>query len=178
MNHSQLILTHIKRVFSIAVIVILFSTVSWSQKIGYVNSTALLEDLPMMTDANSKLEEIQKKYINDGEAMVKALEADYRAYMAEANAGMLSKKQMSEKEADLEQKRQEIVAYDTKAKVSVEAQREAIFRPILQRIDQVIQKYGADNEYDLILDSGMGNLLYKKDAQDLTSKIRTLLQNE
>ncbi|MDX1685475.1 MAG: OmpH family outer membrane protein [Saprospiraceae bacterium] len=147
-----------------------------SQKIGYVNSTQLLDQLTIMQEANAELEAIQKKYITDGEAKVKVLESEYRAYMQEANSGNLSQKQMAEKEADLQKKRQEIIDYDTKAKVSVDAQREAIFRPILQQIDQVIQAYGKENGYDYILDSGMGHLLYKPEGEDLTGKIRAIVE--
>lgn len=147
-----------------------------AQKIGYVNSTALLDNLTMMRSANSELEAVQKEYMTEGQNKVAALERDYQAYMQEANSGNLSQKQMQTKQAALEAQRQAILDYETKAQVTIETKRQAILTPILQKIDQVIQQYGKDNNYDFILDAGMGNLLFAKDGEDLTEVIRGLLE--
>jgi len=147
-----------------------------TQKIAYVNSDLLLSQLKMVERADNELRNIQQKYITDGQTKVVALEEEYKVFLAEANSGNLSKKQIADKEAALQAKRQEIIDYDTKARVAAEAQRESLFRPILNRIDEVIYEIGQEKGYDFIFDSGMGHLLYKSEAQDITEMIRARME--
>lgn len=162
---------------SLVIVFILLGSLSvFGQKIGYVNTTKLLENLTMMKNANDELAAIQNEYRAEGQGKVKALEDNFQAYIKEAQSGTLSKKQMAEKEAALQQQRQEVMDYDTKAQVTVEAKRQAIFKPVLQKIDEAIQAYGKANGYAFILDSGMGHLMYKPSGEDLTEIIRKKLE--
>ncbi len=46
-----------------------------------------------------------------------------------------------------------------------------LFKPIIEEINNVINKVGTDEEYDIILDASSGALLHALPKYDLTSRI-------
>jgi len=146
-----------------------------AQKFGHVNSASLLSQMPDVKSADSQLEAYQKQLISKGETMVKSFDQKYQAYMAEANAGTLSKIQMQKKESDLTGEQQNIQKYEMEVQQMLLAKREELYKPILEKVQNAIDQIGADGGYTMIFDTSTGALLLAADNEDLTSKIRTKL---
>ncbi|MBK7698669.1 MAG: hypothetical protein IPJ39_08055 [Saprospiraceae bacterium] len=63
--------------------------------------------------ADNQVQALQNDLVAKGEEMVIKFEADYKAYMTEANSGTLSKVQMQQKEEVLVAKQNDIKKYET-----------------------------------------------------------------
>lgn len=55
---------------------------------------------------------------------------------------------------------------------------EQLTRPILERIQRIIDRIARDENYDFIFDWRSGGLVFAKDAHDLTERVLTQLQRE
>lgn len=146
-----------------------------AQKFGYVNSTQLLMDMPEVKQADSQLEAYQKQLISKGESMVKTFEANYQAYVAEANTGNLSKVQMQSKEGALTTEQQNIAKYEQEVQQKLVLKREELYKPILAKVQTAIDAIGADESYTMIFDTSQGALIHANSSQDLMTKIKSKL---
>jgi len=146
-----------------------------AQKFGYVNSTQLLMEMPDVKQADSQLEAYQKQLISKGESMVKTFEANYQAYVAEANTGNLSKVQMQNKEGVLTTEQQNIAKYEQEVQTKLIQKREELYKPILAKVQTAIDAIGADENYTMIFDTSQGALLHANSTQDLLNQIKAKL---
>lgn len=143
-----------------------------AQKFGYINSQELLISLPEIKAADTEIETFQKQLMDKGQQMVSEFETDYKAYMEEANKGLLSKVQMQKKEEDLGAKQKVIQDYEVEVQTKLAQKREALYKPILDKINDIIAAYGKENGYTMIFDSSAGNLLFVQDSDNLFEAIK------
>lgn len=146
-----------------------------AQKFGYINSQELLVSLPEIKTADAEIETFQKQLLDKGQEMVAAFETDYKAYMEEANKGLISKVQMQKKEEDLGVKQKAIQDYEIEVQSKLVQKRESLYKPILDKLNDVIAAYGKENGYVMIFDASAGNLLYVQDSDNLFDAIKAKL---
>ena len=73
-----------------------------AQKFGYVNSAALIAELPEVKQADATIEALQKQLQKKGQEMVQKFQADYAEVQRKADNGELSPKQQEEEAKRLE----------------------------------------------------------------------------
>jgi len=164
-KHSIIILTLVLGVFSGLK----------AQKLGYVDSAELLTNMEEVKKADSEITAFQNQLMEKGQKMMAQFEANYKNYMAQANAGTLSKVKMAEHETQLQEEQQKIGLYEQEMKQKILEKREALLKPILAKVDGIIKTIGKENGYDFIFDSSLGTLLYKDQADDLTAQVKARL---
>jgi outer membrane protein len=142
-------------------------------KIGYVDSQKILGQFQEAIDAQNKLEEIRNQYQAEYEGKVR----DYQtlAQEIESQSLLLSEEKKKEKLRELQEKATEIDKYKYE-KLNPEGgefyrKNQELFQPIIKKINEVISKLGAEEEYDIILDASSGALLHALPKYDLTSRI-------
>lgn len=74
-----------------------------AQKIAYINSSALMQDLPEIKQADSNLSAFQTQLQKRGEQMVTALQTKYQDVAKKQSAGEISPKQLEEESAKLKE---------------------------------------------------------------------------
>ena len=146
-----------------------------AQKFGYVNSQELLVSLPQIKTADTEIETFQKTLMDKGQKMVSEFETEYKAYMEEANKGLLSKVQMQQKEEVLTGKQQSIQSYEQEVQAQLTTKRGSPYKPILDQVTNTIKTYGKTNEYTLIFDTSTGNILHALDTDNLFEVIKAEL---
>lgn len=146
-----------------------------AQKFGYVNSQELLVSLPQIKTADTEIETFQKTLMEKGQKMVTEFETEYKAYMEEANKGLLSKVQMQQKEEVLTGKQQTIQSYEQEVQAQLTTKRESLYKPILDKVTNTIKTFGKANGYTLIFDSSTGNILHALDTDNLFEAIKAEL---
>ena len=146
-----------------------------AQKFGYLNAQELLAGLDEVQAADKEMEAYQKQLMAKGQEMMQTFEAEYKAYMEEANAGTLSKVQAQQKEAKLVQKQEELQKYEVEVQEKLAAKRETLLKPILDRVKKVIETYGKEFGYTMIFDTSSGFLLHAAPGDDLTDVIKKRL---
>jgi outer membrane protein len=161
-------------IFSILFFVgIIFS--AQAQKFGYVNTQELLVGMPDMKLADNQVQAFQNELLSKGEEMVIKFEADYKAYMAEANGGTLSKVQMQQKESVLVAKQDELKKYEAEIQQKVAQKREDLYKPVLDKVKMEIEKLGKEGKYTMIFDSSAGMILHADDSENLMPILKTKL---
>lgn len=149
-------------------------------KIGYVDSDAIMDNLPDVQDARSKLDEIVRDWQNElrkMEAELKTKKDDFEKRnlimtdqtRAEANKEI---KQLDKKISDFREKK-----FGTNGELF--QKQDELMKPIQNKIFNVIQEIATDDDYDFIFDrSGDIMLLYAKDKYDLTAQVLEKLKLE
>lgn len=146
-----------------------------AQKFGYINTQELLTSMPELKIADIQLQAMQNELLSKGEEMVVKFESEYKAYMTEANSGTLSKVQMQQKEEVLIAKQEEIKKYENEIQEKLGMKREELYKPILDKVKNEIEKLGKEGAYTMIFDSSAGMILHAADSENLMSVLKTRL---
>ena len=165
-----------KRTLPIFIILIVLASISLSFaqiKIGYVDSQKILAQYQEAIDAQNQLEQIRNSYQAEYETKVR--EYQQLAQEIESHSLLLSEEKKKEKLRELQEKAAEIDKYKFE-KLNPEGgefyrKNQELFKPIIDKINNIINKVGTDEEYDIILDASSGALLHALPKYDLTSRI-------
>lgn len=159
----------------ITAILLLGFVSTYAQKFGYLNSAQLLAEFPEVKSADSQLETYQKQLVGEGEAMVKKLESKFQAYSKEAQEGLLSQVQMAKKEEELGKEQQKIQAFELEVQNKILTKREALYKPILDKLKVAIEAIGKENGYTMIFDSSAGTILHASDSENVMDLVKAKL---
>ncbi|MBK8668445.1 MAG: OmpH family outer membrane protein [Saprospiraceae bacterium] len=135
----------------------------------------MLSGMAEMKLADNQVQALQNDLITKGEALVIKFEADYKAYMAEAQGGTLSKVQMQQKEEVLVAKQDEIKKYEAEIQQKVSMKKEELYKPIIEKVKSEIEKLGKEGGYTMIFDSSGGVLLHAAESENLMPVLKTKL---
>ncbi len=86
-----------------------------------------------------------------------------------AEVDLLKEEARGEKQAVIDQKVKELQAFDREVRDRLRGERDQIVREILKEIDDILQSYGRDKGYTLILNDRV--LLYQDKGLDITEDI-------
>lgn len=142
------------------------------QRVAYVNTQEIMATLPDVKAAETKLQDLAKKY----DADIKTMQTELQT-----KADSFNKEKDTLPEAIKTRKMQELEDINTRIQQSYQAmqedmqnQQQQALAPIQQKVQAAIQRVGDANGVTYILEQG--NLLYvSKDAVDLTSKVKDAL---
>ena len=165
-----------KRSTLVVVLLILISAFSVSQaqiKLGYIDSQKILAKYQEAIDAQNQLEQIRNQYQAEYEAKVREYQA--LAQEIESQSLLLSEEKKKEKLRELQQKATEIDKYKFE-KLNPEGgefykKNQELFQPIIKKINDIITRIGAEEEYDMVFDASSGALLHALPKYDLTERI-------
>lgn len=143
-----------------------------AQKVAYINSAVLMQDLPEIKQADSNLNAFQTQLQKKGEQMVTALQAKYQEIAKKQNAGEISPKQLEEESAKLKEEEAKITQFEQDMNKQVTEKRQALYQPILDKINGYIDEVAKKLGYDYVLDSSTGILLFAEDKYDITADVR------
>jgi len=161
------------KIGSLAIMLMGIATAVQAQKFGYVNSSAILADLPEVKQAESNLEALQQQLQKKGESMVKALQDDFMELQKQVQAGTLAPKQQSEREKKLQEEEQKIAKFEQDMRKQIQEKRDELLSPIYEKVNQAIQDVAKENGYQFIFDEGV--LLYAEDSQDVSELVKAKL---
>jgi outer membrane protein len=147
----------------------------FGQKYGYINSSEIISIHPDVKAADQKLLNFQNNLITKGEEMARKLEANYNAYLEEANQGVLSQLQMQERETALTQEQDAIRQYEVEMQQKILIKREELYQPILDKIQLAVEEVGKENGYSMIFDTSTGGILFAEQTNDILQKVKAKL---
>lgn len=148
-----------------------------AQKVGYVDTQALLERMPEYKAAEQEIERLTQQWqkeIDDIYARVEQLFQQYREQEPLMSPEMKRRKQ-DEIEAE-ERKARELQRKRFGPNGDLFKQREEKMKPILDRLNQAIQAVAQEKKFAIVLDRSAGaNILYAEPAYDLTDAVAAKL---
>ncbi len=156
--------------------VLLFSGISMqAQKFGYLNSAALLQEMPEVKEAEANLETLQKQLQAKGQKMVQEFQTKYADLERRHNEGGIAPKDLEVEAAKLKDEEANIGKYEQDMQRQILEKRETLLQPILDRINDAIKELAEQEGYTYIFDSSSGVLLYADETTDVMSKIKAKL---
>lgn len=164
-----------KAVVLIAALV-LSSTVMTAQKYGHLNFGNLISEMPETEAADTELEAYQKQLVAKGEEMAQAFQEEYGQFVQRVQSGEVPPKQQQEQQQALQEKQQEILAYEQEVMQKVQAKRQELLEPIVARAEEAIAAVAKENGYTMIFDtSSFNTVLFAQDSTDAMPAVKAKL---
>lgn len=139
-------------------------------KIAHIDAQELIEMMPEYKAAQNSLEKIQKSYETEIKSMMSELETKARKYDGEA--GSKSDQENQKRFEEIQEMQNNIQAYRQQAMEDLDQKRADVFRPILEKAQNTIQKVGRAQGYQYVLDSTMGSGIILADGKDLMDDVK------
>lgn len=144
-----------------------------AQKVGYVDTEALLAKIPQYVQIQKQLENETQRYQQEIENDYNQLEQLFAQYQKEKHSLSAQRKQMSEqailqKEEAVKEKQEKYFGQEgVMAKRSQEA-----LQPIMQQVEQAIEAVALAGGYSMVMDvAAATGLIYKNPQYDLTATV-------
>lgn len=167
-----------KKLIILLGLVIAFNPIFAQVKIGYINSEAIMRELPEAQDAQRKLDNL----VQEWQAELRKLESEwkqkYDAY--DRDKLIMSDQLRAEKEKELVDLENRIMQYrEQKFGQNGELfqKQEEFMKPIQNKIFNALENIAKEEGYDFVFDkSGEILLLYANEKYDLTNKVLEALK--
>ncbi len=143
-----------------------------AQKFGYINSQALIQQIPQVKEANAELEALKKQYEKQGQDKVQSLQTKYQALERKQAQGELSPKQLEVEAQALKQEEMEIAKFQQEIQQKLYEKSESLLKPIRDKIQVAIDDVAKENGYTYIFDQSMGILLYADESVDVSGLVK------
>ncbi len=162
-----------KKLFILSILV-LTSSISFAQlKIGYIDSDAIMDNLPDVLDARQKLD----ASIQEWQTELNKLEADWKAKYDdyEKRKLIMTDQTRSETEAALVQLETQIAQYREKkfgTNGELFLKQDELMKPVQNKIFVALKEIAEEDDYDFVFDrSGDIMILFAKERYDLTAQV-------
>ena len=146
-----------------------------AQKFGYLNSAALLQEMPEVKEAEANLETLQKQLQARGQKMLEDFQVKYADLERRHNEGGIAPKDLELEAQKLKEEEDTIARYEQDMQKQLLEKRQALLQPILDRVNAAIKEFAQEEGYTYIFDSSIGVLLYADESTDVTAKIKAKL---
>ena len=144
-----------------------------SQKIAYVDSNYILENIPEYSDAQEEINQLSKKWEKEITALFQAAQEMDREYQAESV--LLSEDQKKKKKEAISAKRQEAESLRMKyygPDGELFAKRAELIQPIQEKVYNAINQVALTKNYAFVFDKAAGTtMLYCSDKNDISDEI-------
>lgn len=144
-----------------------------AQKFGYVNSAAILAEMPEVKQADANLEALQKQLQKKGQGMVEKLQTDFQALQQRIERGELSRVQQEEEAKKLKDEEGKIAKFEQDMVQQIQKKRNELLEPIYKKVNDAIASVAKEGSYQFIFDQTI--LLYATEAQDVSAQVKTKL---
>lgn len=149
-------------------------------KIGYLNSEAIMQQLPEAQDAQKQLDGITADWQTELTKMQTDLQHKFEEY--DKKKLIMSDKRRSEVEKELQDMDRKMVDYRTaKFGTSGElfAKQNELMKPIQDKVFKAVKDVADEGGYDYVFDKSSTTLLmYSNEKNDLTAKVLAKLQQK
>lgn len=149
-------------------------------KIGYLNSEAIMQQLPEAQDAQKQLDGITADWQTELTKMQSDLQHKFEEY--DKKKLIMSDKRRSEVEKELQDMDRKMVDYRTaKFGTSGElfAKQNELMKPIQDKVFKAVKDVADEGGYDYVFDKSSTTLLmYSNEKNDLTAKVLAKLQQK
>jgi len=148
-------------------------------KIGFINSEEIFRAYHGTKEAQEKFDKEVAKWEQEASGKQKELK-DLKDQLDKQSL-LLSAERRADIEGKMKQKYQEYQDFlQTKFGQKGEAltKNEELTKPIIEKINKILDKIAKDESYDYIFDARTGGVIYAKKTYDLTSRVIEILNKE
>ena len=145
-----------------------------AQKVGYINSQAIISELPEVMEANSSIEALKAQLVKKGQEMIQALQQKGQKLEAEKNA--MAPVKFQEEVEKLKKDEDEIATFEQQSQFKIMQKSELLLGPIQKKMNEVIKTIAKENGYSYIFDAGAGSILYSDEKADLSALVKAKMK--
>ncbi|MEN2993122.1 MAG: OmpH family outer membrane protein [Bacteroidia bacterium] len=158
-------------------LVLLFTGGLLAQKVGFVDSQAILEKLPEYKAAEQEIERLTQQWQKEIEEQYARVEQLFQQYREQEPLMSPEMKRRKQEEIEAEERKvRELQRRRFGPNGDLFKQREEKMKPILDRLQQAIQAVAQERRFSIILDRSVGGvLLYGEAAYDVTEAVANKL---
>jgi outer membrane protein len=153
---------------------------SWAElKIGYINSEAIFQEFDGTKEAQDKFNKEVAKWEQDASKKQKDIK-DLKEQIDKQSL-LLSAERKKALEDSLEFKMaayQKFLQEKFGQKGEALTKNEELTKPIIEKINKIIEKIAKEENYDYIFDARAGGVVFAKKAYDLSERVLGLLGKE
>jgi outer membrane protein len=165
------------RLLGMLTMALFFITLGWNNsfaqlKIRYINSQRILAEYPEAQQIQKKLDDIRAGYEKEYNDMLQRYENLVKEI--ENQSLLLSPEKKAEKEKEAQDLAVQIDQYrydKLGPQGELYKKNMELTQPLYDKIDQIIQKIGQEEDYDYIMDVVQGVVLYAKPQFDITNRV-------
>jgi outer membrane protein len=147
-----------------------------SQKIGYVDSTRLLNGYKAMVEARKEFEKKQANWNANVDTLMKDVQDAIKKYEKTAATGTDKEKQLSKELITGKQK--QLYDYQNATRQNASQEEQRLTQNVLTTVNAYLLRYGKKHHYKMILIAANGNIAYADADMDITDKIVEELNKE
>ncbi len=145
-------------------------------KIAVVNSQELFNLLPEKATAEAQLKALSDKYHAEYELLRGEFDKKYADYQTVAADASMPETIKERRIQELQESDKKMREFERRAADDIAAQREALTKPISDKIQAAIRTAGERGGYDLVLDTAVTPVAYTgPNTTDITPVVKTLL---
>ena len=145
-------------------------------KIAVVNSQELFNLLPEKATAEAQLKALSDKYHAEYELLRREFDKKYADYQTVAADASMPETIKDRRIQELQESDKKMREFERRAADDIAAQREALTKPISDKIQAAIRTAGERGGYDLVLDTAVTPVAYTgPNTTDITPMVKTLL---
>ncbi|MFN4080751.1 MAG: OmpH family outer membrane protein [Saprospiraceae bacterium] len=154
------------------------ASVAQAQKFAYLNSSALLSELPEVKAADSELRAFQAQLSKKGQEMVKEYQEKVADLQRKQEQGLIARKDLEAQEAILLEKQKKIQDYEQQVYADLSKRREKLFQPIFDRVNEAVKAVAAELGFDYVFDANTSVLVYADESLDISKQVMARLQQK
>lgn len=156
-------------------VMIMTATMVKAQKFGYINSQALLAEMPQVKQAEANLDALKKQLQKKGQQMLTGLESKYKDLQRKEAQGELSPKQLETEAQNIKAEEAKIGQFEQDMQKQLMTKQEELMKPVIDKINDAIQAVAKEGGYTYIFDAIGGFILYADENQDVTAQVKAKL---
>ncbi len=165
-----------KKLIKIGVLMVALFCFSFNlqaQKYGYINSNALIEQMPAVKQLEPELASLQKILNKKREQMITDLQNKSAQAQQKLEAELMSPAEQKRTQEELMKDQQAIGQYEQTMQQQLLEKQQTLLQPILDQVNEAIKQVAKDNGYTMIFDSAV--LLYADESQDVGALVKAKL---
>lgn len=152
------------------------SVIAKDLKVGYIISEVIREEFEDFQSAQRQLDEEKAQW--EQQYQEKAQDIIRMEQDLKDKEFVYSDTRKREIQAQLEQMTMELYTFEQELTDRLIQRNAELSAPINNRINEILNRIGDDEDYDFIFDANQGNIVYAKDDFDLTDRILDELQRD
>jgi outer membrane protein len=167
-----------KKLFSLFLLlcVICIATESFSQtktKFGHLDFAKLYGMMPELDSVRGLFDAYNKSIQDQFAAMQTELENKFMDYQANVNS--MSEIIRTTKEAEINDLKERMDAFEAKATQDLQAKEAELTAPIIKKAREAVQEIAKENGYTYVFNSSEGLLLYAEPSDDIIGMVKNKL---
>lgn len=164
-------------ILSLLLIAFIFPAVSFAQsqdlKFGHINVSELMSMMPERDSIQQEMQEYQKMLRNEMQTMQQEYTQKLQEY--QKNRENYSQMIRKSKEQELQQMQGRIQEFSSTAQQDMQQKQQDLLQPLMNRIENAIQRVGQQNGYIYIFDTSAGAVVYQSEQSE---NVMPLVQEE